>query len=153
MRITLFFLICFFVFGTSFVWSQKKEIVVVIDPGHGGYDPGHLSLNKSLATEKELNLKFSHYTNLVKGSLPITRTSWLLALVFAVVFLNILLLAYRPGLCLPEFCQPWRVILIGVISALFVVAICFILDHLVDKSKRALKESPKRKRMNSTFLP
>ena len=61
MRITLFFLICFFVFGTSFVWSQKKEIVVVIDPGHGGYDPGHLSLNKSLATEKELNLKISQY--------------------------------------------------------------------------------------------
>ena len=34
---------------------------MVIDPGHGGYDPGHLSLNKSLATEKELNLKISQY--------------------------------------------------------------------------------------------
>lgn len=61
MRITLFFLICLSVFSTSFVWSQKKEIVVVIDPGHGGYDPGHLSLNNSHATEKELNLKISQY--------------------------------------------------------------------------------------------
>lgn len=39
--------------------GQKKEIVVVIDPGHGGHDPGHLSHSAAFATEKELNLKIS----------------------------------------------------------------------------------------------
>lgn len=40
-------------------FAQKKEIIVVIDPGHGGSDPGHLSGNSSLLTEKALNLKIS----------------------------------------------------------------------------------------------
>lgn len=61
MRITLLFLVCFSVLTTSSVWSQKKEIIVVIDPGHGGNDPGHLSLNSAHETEKELNLKISMF--------------------------------------------------------------------------------------------
>ena len=61
MRITLLFLVCLSIFSTSFSWSQKREIVVVIDPGHGGHDPGHLSENKAHATEKELNLKISRF--------------------------------------------------------------------------------------------
>lgn len=41
------------------IYAKNGEVVVVIDPGHGGKDPGHLSLNSALATEKELNLKIS----------------------------------------------------------------------------------------------
>ncbi len=37
--------------------AQKKDkIVVVIDPGHGGTDPGHTSKHKHIAAEKTLNL-------------------------------------------------------------------------------------------------
>ncbi len=43
----------FLAFGTA---AQKSKIVLVIDPGHGGHDPGHLSGNPALKTEKELNL-------------------------------------------------------------------------------------------------
>jgi N-acetylmuramoyl-L-alanine amidase len=58
-----------FIFCISFfslpVFCQKSKIIVVIDPGHGGADPGHLSSNKSLMAEKELNLiiakKFGAY--------------------------------------------------------------------------------------------
>ena len=42
-------------------FCQKREIVVVIDPGHGGYDPGHLSEINGYLTEKELNLKISKF--------------------------------------------------------------------------------------------
>lgn len=56
-RLFLSFLFCFALLSTSF--SQKREIIVVIDPGHGGYDPGHLSDSPFLKTEKELNLKIS----------------------------------------------------------------------------------------------
>jgi N-acetylmuramoyl-L-alanine amidase len=41
--------------------GQKREIIVVIDPGHGGHDPGHLSNNGQHLTEKELNLKIAKY--------------------------------------------------------------------------------------------
>ena len=42
-------------------FAQKKEVVVVIDPGHGGHDPGHLSGNNALKMEKELNLEIAKY--------------------------------------------------------------------------------------------
>lgn len=42
-------------------FSQKKEVVVVIDPGHGGHDPGHLSDNSNHLAEKDLNLKISMF--------------------------------------------------------------------------------------------
>ncbi|MFN6086900.1 MAG: N-acetylmuramoyl-L-alanine amidase, partial [Fluviicola sp.] len=38
------------------LFSFAQEIVVVIDPGHGGNDPGNEAANKSLKPEKELNL-------------------------------------------------------------------------------------------------
>ncbi|MCH2229369.1 MAG: N-acetylmuramoyl-L-alanine amidase [Crocinitomicaceae bacterium] len=61
MRITLLFLVCLAIYSTSFSWSQKREVTVVIDPGHGGQDPGHVSENKAFATEKELNLKIAMF--------------------------------------------------------------------------------------------
>jgi len=56
-RVFLSCLLCFAIVTEGF--SQKKEIIVVIDPGHGGYDPGHLSDSPFLKTEKELNLKIA----------------------------------------------------------------------------------------------
>lgn len=35
---------------------SAQEVIVVIDPGHGGNDPGNEAANKSLKPEKELNL-------------------------------------------------------------------------------------------------
>lgn len=44
---------------------QAQTITVMIDPGHGGSDPGHESMNKALLQEKDLNLiiakKFGTY--------------------------------------------------------------------------------------------
>jgi N-acetylmuramoyl-L-alanine amidase len=37
--------------------SQKHQIVIVIDPGHGGRDPGKVGVNKAL--EKDINLCIS----------------------------------------------------------------------------------------------
>lgn len=47
-------------------WSaQSQTITILIDPGHGGSDPGHESVNTSHKSEKELNLiiakKFGAY--------------------------------------------------------------------------------------------
>ena len=58
-RLFLIFLFCCALLTTSF--AQKKEIIVVIDPGHGGYDPGHFSDSPFLLTEKDLNLKIAMY--------------------------------------------------------------------------------------------
>ncbi len=48
------------VFACSVLFSQKS-ITVVIDAGHGGKDPGHLSTYAGFATEKELNLKITQF--------------------------------------------------------------------------------------------
>lgn len=58
-RLFLMFLFCCAILSTSL--AQKKEITVVIDPGHGGYDPGHYSDNPFLLTEKDLNLKIAMF--------------------------------------------------------------------------------------------
>lgn len=42
-------------------FGQKSEVILVIDPGHGGSDPGHLSADTSLLAEKDLNLKIAQY--------------------------------------------------------------------------------------------
>lgn len=36
--------------------AQQKTVTIVIDPGHGGTDPGHLSANKEHLAEKDINL-------------------------------------------------------------------------------------------------
>lgn len=41
--------------------AQKREIILVIDPGHGGHDPGHLPMNNRGLAEKDLNLKISMF--------------------------------------------------------------------------------------------
>lgn len=41
--------------------AQNNTITLVIDPGHGGDDPGHLPNNVNLLQEKDLNLKIATY--------------------------------------------------------------------------------------------
>ncbi len=60
MRIVPLILLTFLCFSLP-VTAQKKEIIIVIDPGHGGSDPGHLPNNVNLLQEKDLNLKISKY--------------------------------------------------------------------------------------------
>jgi N-acetylmuramoyl-L-alanine amidase len=62
------------------VSAQKNYITVVIDPGHGGSDPGHLPTQKNLLSEKAINLiiaqKFGNYIeqNLQNVKIIYTRT-------------------------------------------------------------------------------
>ena len=60
MKLSALFLGLVLLFSSSIAFSQKT-VTVVIDPGHGGHDPGHVSGNKNLLPEKELNLKISKY--------------------------------------------------------------------------------------------
>ena len=90
--------------------------------------------------EKELDLKFNSYANRVKTSLPITRTLWLLALVFAATLLHIFLYGLYPGLYFPESCQTDRPIIIVVFSVLFIWLMFSMVDCYVVRSKRALKK-------------
>ncbi|MFK8046260.1 MAG: N-acetylmuramoyl-L-alanine amidase [Crocinitomicaceae bacterium] len=61
--------------------SAKSDITILIDPGHGGKDPGHLSVSKAHLPEKDLNLiiskKIGHYLehNLSHVSVLYTRTA------------------------------------------------------------------------------
>lgn len=49
-------LIFFLLFIGFSAVAQKSKVIVVIDPGHGGTDPGHLPHNDKLLSEKDLNL-------------------------------------------------------------------------------------------------
>lgn len=74
-----FALFCFFFIGLL-TFGVKTEITILIDPGHGGKDPGHLSVSKTHLQEKDLNLliakKIGHYLehNLSNVSVLYTRT-------------------------------------------------------------------------------
>jgi len=60
--VKIVFLLLFSLFGLiAPVLSQSKTITLVIDPGHGGNDPGHLPNNTNLLDEKDLNLKIAKY--------------------------------------------------------------------------------------------
>lgn len=45
-----------FSLSATAVLAQKSQVTILIDAGHGGSDPGHLSNNKAHMPEKELNL-------------------------------------------------------------------------------------------------
>lgn len=60
MRIIALLFLAFCLFSVN-SWAQTKQVVVVIDPGHGGSDPGHLPNNTNLLPEKDLNLRISQY--------------------------------------------------------------------------------------------
>ncbi|MFD1553695.1 hypothetical protein DNU06_10125 [Putridiphycobacter roseus] len=76
MLTSLLLLISFFSFG-----SNKENITILIDPGHGGKDPGHLSVAAVHLPEKDLNLlisqKIGHYLehNLSNVTVIYTRTT------------------------------------------------------------------------------
>ncbi|MBL1278953.1 MAG: N-acetylmuramoyl-L-alanine amidase [Fluviicola sp.] len=56
------FILLFFFFGLfsySAFCEKDKEIIVVIDAGHGGKDPGNLAHTSSLLPEKDINLKIA----------------------------------------------------------------------------------------------
>jgi N-acetylmuramoyl-L-alanine amidase len=61
MQYTKPFLGLFFIFLLAFsnVLAQKNPIVIVIDPGHGGGDPGKAHSSKNLHHEKTLNLEIA----------------------------------------------------------------------------------------------
>jgi len=60
MRIIALIFFAFCLFSVNY-WEQTKQVVVVIDPGNGGNDPGHLPNNTNLLAEKDLNLRISQY--------------------------------------------------------------------------------------------
>jgi N-acetylmuramoyl-L-alanine amidase len=67
-------------FISAFSNFYGNSITILIDPGHGGKDPGHLSKSKTMLTEKALNLliskKLGHYLehNLSNVKVLFTRT-------------------------------------------------------------------------------
>lgn len=67
-----------FLFGGFSISPTKTKIRVLIDAGHGGNDPGHLSHNMSLKSEKELNLlianKLGGYIEQYLGNVEVLYT-------------------------------------------------------------------------------
>lgn len=55
LHLRLLLILLLYTLGGS-LHAQKERITLVLDPGHGGKDPGHLSHNSTHKTEKELNL-------------------------------------------------------------------------------------------------
>lgn len=44
---------------SSSVIAKKSKVIFVIDPGHGGKDPGHLAIVKNHKDEKDLNMEIA----------------------------------------------------------------------------------------------
>ncbi len=69
MKYILFFIISIVAFST--VAQDSKRMIVVIDAGHGGKDPGNLNKTKGMKVEKEINLliaqKLGHYIDQFLG--------------------------------------------------------------------------------------
>lgn len=61
MKKVFFFLSISLICATSLTFAQQNEIVLVIDAGHGGNDPGHETSIGSHSDEKALNLKIANY--------------------------------------------------------------------------------------------
>ena len=57
MKFLLIFIITTLSFST--IAQNSDKMIVVIDPGHGGKDPGKLNGSKKMKQEKELNLLIS----------------------------------------------------------------------------------------------
>jgi N-acetylmuramoyl-L-alanine amidase len=82
MRLMKLFALCMLVpvIGSFTPLPKKEKIIIVIDPGHGGSDPGHTSEIKNIQPEKTLNLliakKFGAYIeqNLKNVTIVYTRT-------------------------------------------------------------------------------
>ena len=78
MKRNLLFLLV--VFASSIVFA-KTSVSILIDPGHGGKDPGHLPLSNEIMQEKEIALaiatKLGHYLthNLANVTISYTRTT------------------------------------------------------------------------------
>lgn len=74
-------LVLCFVFVGFLTLANKTNVTILIDPGHGGKDPGHLSVSKAHLQEKDLNLiiskKIGHYLehNLSNVTVLYTRTT------------------------------------------------------------------------------
>lgn len=68
-------------FGFTAYAQKNKDIVIVIDPGHGGKDPGKISSSKKYDHEKEINLEVAlllgdYLENRLKGvKVVYTRTT------------------------------------------------------------------------------
>lgn len=54
-------LACLVLFSAGFTFAQSKQVVVVIDPGHGGKDVGHETSTSGHENEKHLNLKIAKF--------------------------------------------------------------------------------------------
>ena len=52
-----FFILSFCLASLGF--AQDKNISILIDPGHGGEDPGHLPVDDGIRDEKELALEIA----------------------------------------------------------------------------------------------
>jgi N-acetylmuramoyl-L-alanine amidase len=61
MKNRFFLLTCLLLFSAGFTFAQSKQVVVVIDPGHGGKDVGHETTTDGHENEKHLNLKIAKF--------------------------------------------------------------------------------------------
>ena len=61
MRNLFFILISFLLISSGNLFAQSKQIVVVIDAGHGGKDVGHETTTAGHQDEKHLNLKMAKF--------------------------------------------------------------------------------------------